>query len=232
MSDRFFVESPIELAATAELRDDEARHLTKVMRAKIGDALLLFDGGGCEFAARILRVEKSRVVCEILQRTEIERESPVQLTLAVALPKGDRQRFLIEKLVELGVLRLIPLRTQRGVAEAGPSVLERLRRQVIEASKQCGRNRLMEIAAPLDMESLAASVPDSQSRLLAHPGGEPWLTAATSLQREIIAAIGPEGGFTPEECAIAQAAGWKTISLGPRILRVETAALALAALCG
>src|SRR5579871_5731423 len=141
MSERFFVATPIT-GQLAVLTDTEAHHLAHVMRAKAGDAVMLFDGMGCEFTAEIKSISKSRVELIVLERCEVNRESASALTLAVALPKGDRQRWLIEKVVELGTTTLVPLETERGVAQPTSSALERLRRQVIEASKQCGRNRL------------------------------------------------------------------------------------------
>src|SRR6478672_6735494 len=147
MSDRFYVEQPI-LGPTAELAGDEARHLATVMRLSVGHEITLFDGGGNEFIARIAKVTKQSVHCDILERREISRELPFSLSLAVALPKGDRQKWLVEKTTELGVTRLIPLITERGVAQPVEGAIQRLRRGVIEASKQCGRNRLMEIAEP------------------------------------------------------------------------------------
>ena len=227
MSQRFFLESLIGASATARLRDAEAQHLAKVMRAKMGDAVTLFDGSGWEFTGRVLEIGKV-VELEIVERRQIDRELPHALTLAVSLPKGDRQKVLVEKLVELGVTRLIPLEAKRSVAEATPAALARLRRQVIEACKQCGRNRLMEIAEPVQIEQLLAqAAPPSQRRVLAHPSGKPWKDSAT---QDTIAAVGPEGGFTDDEAAAAQATGWEIVSLGPRILRIETAAIALSAL--
>jgi 16S rRNA (uracil1498-N3)-methyltransferase len=237
MSQRFFVESPIGDAPTARLVDAEAQHLVKVMRAKPGDDVTLFDGSGWEFTGRVSAVGRSAVDLEIVERRQIDRELSHPLTLAVSLPKGDRQKVLVEKLVELGVTRLIPLDTQRGVAEGTPAALIRLRRQVIEASKQCGRNRLMEIAEPLSLPQLiqqapfAATAPAERGplhRILAHPSGRP-LTHSDAVGPAVIA-IGPEGGFTDDEVAAADRSGWKIVSLGPRILRIETAALALAAL--
>jgi 16S rRNA (uracil1498-N3)-methyltransferase len=127
---------------------------------------------------------------------------------------------------------LVPLEAERGVAQPTSSALERLRRGVIEASKQCGRNRLMEIAAPLAAAQFFAAAPKDEHRLIAHPGGEP-LQAVTRdpclTGSGVFLAVGPEGGFSDDEVSSAVAAGWRTISLGPRILRVETAAIALAA---
>jgi 16S rRNA (uracil1498-N3)-methyltransferase len=228
MSQRFFVESPIGDSSTARLVEAETQHLAKVMRAKPGDEVTLFDDSGWEFTAHVSAIGKSAVDLNIVDRRQIDRELPHVLTLAVSLPKGDRQKVLVEKLVELGVTRLIPLDAQRGVAEGTPAALIRLRRQVIEASKQCGRNRLMEIAEPLSLPQLIKETSEDECHVLAHPTGRPLSelpppTAAT-------VAIGPEGGFTEDEVATAASSGWKIVSLGPRILRIETAALALAAL--
>ena len=99
MSERFYIETPIGNAQTAELLEAEAHHLAKVMRVQIGAEILVFDGQGSEFTAKVTAISKAKVTVEILARQEVNRESPVDLTLAVALPKGDRQRFLIEKLV-------------------------------------------------------------------------------------------------------------------------------------
>lgn len=240
MSQRFFVETPISDAPTARLVDAEAQHLAKVMRARPGDEIVVFDGSGCEFTARVASISKATVELEIVEGRPIDRELPNRMTLAVSLPKGDRQKVLVEKLVELGVTRLIPLETERSVAEATPAALVRLRRQVIEASKQCGRNRLMEIAEPLSLpqliqsitpEGFAATAPAERAslrRVLAHPAGRPLMNSEPA--GPAIAAVGPEGGFTDDEVAIAASSGWEIVALGPRILRVETAALALAAL--
>src|SRR5688572_7985367 len=102
MSERFFVDSPIS-ADRAMLAGDEARHLAAVMRAQIGDEVVLFDGSGCEFTARVAAIRKQAVELAIIERREVSRELPVELTLAVALPKGDRQKWLVEKATELGV---------------------------------------------------------------------------------------------------------------------------------
>ena len=124
------------------------------MRATPGTQVTLFDGSGDEFAAAVDRVGRSEVELAILSRESINRELPFALTLGVALPKGDRQKWLVEKAVELGVARIVPLRTQRSVAQPVEQALVRLRRAVIEASKQCGRNRLLQIDPPQTMARL------------------------------------------------------------------------------
>jgi 16S rRNA (uracil1498-N3)-methyltransferase len=233
MADRYFVETPI-LGPRALLAGDEAHHLLHVMRAKLAQEVTAFDGSGAEFAARVERLGRSEVELAIGDRIEVDREATLKLTLAVALPKGDRQRWLVEKAVELGVARLVPLETSRGVAQPVEKALGRLRRTVIEASKQCGRNRLMEIGEPQTWPAFsAAAAPAGCLRVLADPAGEAKLSDVLCNRLEpggVQAAIGPEGGWTEAELGLARDHGWQIVGLGPRILRVETAALAIAAM--
>jgi 16S rRNA (uracil1498-N3)-methyltransferase len=226
MPDRYFSAEPLN-AASVTLAGAEAHHLLHVLRAAPGARVVLFDGTGWEFDAEVTACRRATVELAIIERRTVDRELPQALTLGVPLPKGDRQRWLIEKAVELGVTRLVPLRTARTVA-TGEKGSEKLDRYVIEASKQCGRNRLMEIAASQSWEDWLAAPADAR-RVIADPTGRP-LTATSELKQPTYAAVGPEGGFTNEELAAARAAGWDLASLGPRILRIETAALALAAL--
>jgi 16S rRNA (uracil1498-N3)-methyltransferase len=232
MSDRFFSTVPIT-DDVATLSGPEAHHLAHVMRAQVGELVTLFDDSGQEFSARIRSIGKRDIELEVLERRAVNRESLVNLTLAVALPKGERQRWLIEKAVELGVAELVPLETERGVAQPSEGALDRLRRGVIEASKQCGRNRLMKICSTQSCRAFLAAPSDDGLRLLAHPGGaalrSAWPGTADFSGATVLAAVGPEGGFTYEEIGIAVAGGWTLVDLGSRILRVETAAIALAA---
>ncbi len=147
MSDRYFVDEPISPGRVV-LAGAEAHHLIHVMRAAPGRQIVLFDGRGAEFPATVKQVGRSDVELSVTAREEINRELPIDLTLGVALPKGERQKWLVEKAVEVGVTRMVPLRTERGVAQPVEQALSRLRRAVIEASKQCGRNRLLQIDEP------------------------------------------------------------------------------------
>ena len=228
MSERFFVTPPIAHDA-ATLTGDEARHLSTVMRAAVGQEVLLFDGSGFEFTGRIRALSKRGVELEIIDRRSISRELPVELTLAVALPKGDRQKWLIEKATELGVTRLVPLVTERGVAQPVEAALDRLRRAVIEASKQCGRNVLLAVEPAQEATAYFRESPRAALRIIADPDGSPLPGRDKNHAEPILTAIGPEGGFSPAELAAATSAGWQAVSLGRRILRVETAAIALAA---
>jgi 16S rRNA (uracil1498-N3)-methyltransferase len=234
MSNRFYSSHPI-VGPQATLDGPEAHHLLHVMRLAAGADVTLFDGSGFEFRAKVTHTRRSEVELDILDRAEVDRELPFDLTLGVALPKGDRQRWLVEKVVELGVTRIVPLRTERGVAQPTMAALERLRRTVIEASKQCGRNRLAEITEPSNWCDFVSPDDENSIRFVAHPEGQPlrdtierWVRADS----RIVVGIGPEGGFTSTEVSTAAGCGWHTVEIGPRILRVETAAVMTAAVIG
>lgn len=235
MSERFFVESPIT-GPHAQLTGTEAHHLLHVMRAGPGARVTLFDGSGSEFVAEVRKAGRSEVELDVLECHPVDRELSVPLTLGIALPKGDRQKWLVEKAVELGVSQIVPLRTVRGVAQPVDQALTRLGRTVIEASKQCGRNRLMELSEPKSWEVFVTSPCNSPWRLVAHPAIRHTGPATSALpntlatrKSPILLAIGPEGGLAPVEIERATAAGWHLIDLGSRILRTETAAIVLAA---
>jgi 16S rRNA (uracil1498-N3)-methyltransferase len=235
MSERYFLSQPLT-AGLVELDGTEAHHLGRVMRARPGDQVILFDGQGCEALAIIQQVDRDRIVLQTDELLEVDRELPVPLVLGVALPRGDRQKWLVEKLVELGVRTLVPLATERGVAQPTDKALDRLRRMVIEASKQCGRNRLMEIETSGTLDDFCQAHADYPRRLIAHPDqagnglDKPGLAATPN--QATAAAVGPEGGFSPAEIQQAVQWGWQPTQLGTRILRVETAAMTLAAVLG
>jgi 16S rRNA (uracil1498-N3)-methyltransferase len=149
--------------------------------------------------------------------------------IASALPKGDRADFLIEKLTELGVTRFVPLITVRSVVVPKESAAEKFTRAVVEASKQCGRNRLMTIDAPRRWDDFLRTENGLGARVLLHPAtGTARLTPVNG--KGAVVAVGPEGGFAVDEVENAVGMGWSTASLGSRILRIESAAVAAAAL--
>ncbi len=232
MSRRYYSAAPLT-GPQATLDGPEAHHRLHVLRAQPGAQATLFDGSGCEFDAEVTACRRSTVELTITARREVDRELPAPSVLGVPLPKGDRQRWLVEKAVELGVTRLVPLRTEHST-EHGARPAGKLDRYVIEASKQCGRNRLMEITELrtweqwLTLAGEADEKPLEARRLVAHFTGQPRGAINVGEARPTYAAVGPEGGFTDAEIAAATAAGWKIASLGPRILRVETAAVFLA----
>jgi 16S rRNA (uracil1498-N3)-methyltransferase len=229
VSDRFYCPEPPR-GGRVRLVADEAHHLARVRRLGPGDKVEVFDGLGHTYPAEVVAVERGRVDLQVLGDPVTEPPPLCALTLATALPKGERLDWLVEKATELGVARLQPLFTERSVVEPRAGKIERLRRIVVEASKQCGRSRLMELEPPIAWtEYLVAE--HSPARMLAHPGCLPaaaW-TGVVPGQRAAIA-IGPEGGFTEPEVRAGRQAGWQAISLGRTILRIETAALVACAL--
>jgi 16S rRNA (uracil1498-N3)-methyltransferase len=227
VSDRFYFNGPLA-PGDVTLEGPEAHHLSSVRRFEAGDAVTLFNGDGHEYPATVVDVGKKRMTLHVTGVEAPDRELGFPVHVAAALPKGDRSDFLIEKLTELGATDCTPLITERTVVKAGQAKADKLRRAVIEASKQCGRNVLMRVHAPARWADWC--ILQTGRRFIAHPDGTgDWKDDSPGA---VIVAVGPEGGFTEAEVAVAEAAGWERLSLGPRILRVETAALAVAMLFG
>ena len=240
MTNRFFVDRSVSQWNASEvlLSGDEAHHFCKVMRGKVGDSLVLFDGTGTYAHGVAESIQKEGVCIRLTDTFSDEIESPLRLTVAAALPKGDRQRFLIEKLAELGVARFVPVLMERSVARANDSVIQRLRRYVIEAAKQCGRNVLMEITSEVPIKKLnGIFATETITKFLLHPvalgsAGQttPRQIVAKALPQKIAVLAGPEGSFTDQEVEEMLREGFQPLDLGRRILRTETAGIAAAAL--
>jgi 16S rRNA (uracil1498-N3)-methyltransferase len=189
----------------------------------------VFDGKGFAVRARVTDARDDRIELEPVGDALPDRAPSCRLTLATAVPKGERFDWLVEKATELGVARLVPIVTERSVVEPRLTKLGRLHRLIVEASKQCGRNTLMQLDPPVRWTNWAATE-KSGLRLLAHPGSAPLAASGKPGRSDgVTLAIGPEGGFTEREIDAARAAGWRLVGLGPTLLRVETAALAGAA---
>jgi 16S rRNA (uracil1498-N3)-methyltransferase len=223
MSERFYLNWPLQ-PGPVTLEGAEAWH-AMVCRLRPGDAVCLFNGDGLEYWARIVEMGRREVSLEIERVATPQRELPFSLEVAAPLPKGDRGQFLIEKLTELGVTSFVPLACERSVIHPGEAKLEKLERYVIEASKQCGRNVLMRIEPLREWKTYVTPRESDEGRWLAHPlGNSTWPQSAPRGGR---IAVGPEGGFTDAELAAGREQGWQLVSLGPRILRIETAAIAM-----
>ena len=232
MSERFYVNCELRPGAV-HFQGAEAHHLAVVCRLRAGDAVCLFNGDGHQYPARIEEVKRREVALEVFAVESPERELPYRLHIAAPLPRGDRAQFLLEKLTELGASSFTPLRTVRSVVHPRETKLDKLQRYVIEASKQCGRNVLLEVRPMVEWPVFCRAVELPKRRILAHPGGESKHDRTENTPGgDMVAAVGPEGGLTDEEVALAVDAGWHLLNLGPRILRVETAALTLAVLLG
>ncbi len=218
-----FVRQPLSDGAQVELDAGQANYLGNVLRLKTGAELLLFDGHSGEWLGRIAEAGKKRMTLSVECKTR-DPECIPDVWLAFAPVKRTQTDWLVEKATELGASRLIPVMTRRTVAER--IRLERLEAIAIEAAEQCGRTLLPDIAEPVPLDRFLADRNAGRTLYFAdEAGGEPAATAFKSGPALIL--IGPEGGFSEEERAIIRAAANALpISLGPRILRAETAALA------
>jgi 16S rRNA (uracil1498-N3)-methyltransferase len=230
MTRRYFVPELPTSGGLVAMPPTEANHATRVMRIQIGDRVTLFDGKGSQSDAIVTQVGRNECHCDAQPSAIVDREPTRAIHLGIALPKPDRARELIERLTELGVKSITPLVAQRTQRPPSDSLLEKLERGVIEASKQCERNELLQIKPTQDIASFFAS--ESQTRrLIAHQSVKSISleTVKESASKKIIAAIGPEGGWTDDEFQLATDHGFEPVNLGKRIYRVETAATVLAA---
>lgn len=212
-----------ELAARMTLGPRELRHL-RVLRLRPGDAVQVFDGRGAEAAATLLRLDEGGAVLALGEPLSAAAETPQPVTLAVALLKGDKLADVVRAATELGVARVQLLHTRYSdVPELGAGKLERLRRVAGEASRQSRRAVTPEVRSPISL----AQLPAAGLGVVAHPGSPARLTDLLTWSAPVTLASGPEGGFSDEEIAALTGAGYHAVTLGPRILRAETAPLAL-----
>jgi 16S rRNA (uracil1498-N3)-methyltransferase len=227
MAKRFYVPKP-PAAGLFVLSGPEAHHLATVSRAKVGETIHLFCGDGLDYPAIVRHVTRRAIELQVAAGIPSAREWSHRLFLACPLPKGDRAVFLIEKLTELGATDFVPLITERSIINPGEGKTERLRRVVLESSKQCGRSVLLQIHPSQPIAAFLRRPDLPAARWVADPAGPPW--PAGRPPEDTVFLVGPEGGLTDLEAAAAQAAGFKPVGLGPRVLRLETAVIALASL--
>ena len=227
---RFHVPQPLAAGQQLELPADVAHHIN-VVRMEPGDALTLFNGDGGEYTAVLTDVQKKKAWAEIKVFDPREAELQFAVTLAQALPEGSKMDWIIEKAVELGVAGIQPLAARRCVvrlsAERAEKKLEHWNGIVVSASEQCGRNRLASVAAPLEFREWIARQ-DLHKRVILTPRATESLAdwARHQPAQALSIMVGPEGGFSDEEEAEALRHGVLPLSIGPRVLRTETAALA------
>jgi 16S rRNA (uracil1498-N3)-methyltransferase len=219
---RLFVRQPLEEAASIELDPKQANYLGNVLRLADGAELLVFDGLSGEWLARIVAVTKKRMTL-IVERKTHGPESIPDVWLVFAPVKRAQTDWLVEKATELGAARLVPVITQRTIAERVR--LDRLESIAIEAAEQCGRTRVPQIVEPMPLRRFIEEIDPARHLYFADESGGDAV-AATFAEGPAAILVGPEGGFTEEERAFVRASGASPISLGPRILRAETAALA------
>jgi len=246
---RRFYAPPSAFSADAEsatLSPEETRHLRDVLRLHPGDEIYVFDGTGREFHCAVEIIAKDSTELRVISEVKPTRpESPLHLTLAIALLKSEKFDLVIQKATELGAKRIVPLETERADvrlkdSEDAQKRVTRWRRIALEAAKQTGRAFVPEITAPLTLSSVVMSAgkerkPSTESThlMFAERSGTSLAEATKSFAEqpaEIFALVGPEGGWTDEEIDLARESGWKSVTLGGRTLRAETAAIVVLAL--
>jgi len=231
---RIHVETPLTTGAEVELSEDAARHVVTVLRLRAGAVLELFDGSGGSHRGRILTVGKRSVTVRLESFDRQERESSLHVTLVQGISRGQHMDFTLQKAVELGVARIVPVLTEHSNVRLDESRagrrIDHWRRVVIGACEQCGRNRIPEVCPP---QPLAAWLETDRAdrRLVLDPEADRGLNTFPPPLTGMSLLSGPEGGLSPVEIRAAVTMGWQAARLGPRILRTETAAVAALAAC-
>lgn len=210
---------------------DESHHLRQVLRLRPGATVWVFDGQGTEYVCRLEGFDRAQAQLTVLEQAQPAVESPLALTLAQGLSKGEKFDLIIQKATELGVRRIVPLITAHtassGVRSVSPSRLQRWRRIALEATKQCGRTRLTDITPPREWRQFLLELP-KPALLFSERRGRSLSDQLLSWENDepaICLLVGPEGGWQDGEVEAAEVAGAVPVSLGPRILRTETAAI-------
>jgi 16S rRNA (uracil1498-N3)-methyltransferase len=225
---RVYVDAGLAPGIRLELPAAAAAHLAKVLRVRNGDELVVFSGDGYEYPASVESVRGSRVAVALGAARAVDRESPLAVTLVQCIARADRMDVIVQKATELGVARIVPVQSRRGVVrlEAAQAQSKAAHWRAITASacEQCGRNRLPAVEAPRRLLDYLGTLPPGGTRLLLEPGADARATAA--IGGEVTLAIGPEGGLDDAEIEAFRLAGFEAMRLGPRVLRTETAAIA------
>jgi 16S rRNA (uracil1498-N3)-methyltransferase len=236
---RLYITNPITAGVPLALGEAASRH-AQVLRLQPGSEVVLFDGRGGQWAARIDAITRREVTATALAHEAVERELALAVTLALAMPAGDRMDAVVEKATELGAAQIVPLHTERSVLRlSGDRAAKRQahwQAVAVAACEQCGRNRVPTVQPPQSLSSWLAGLGSSAAPghvrwLLGWRDARPWSAAADESRSVATLLSGPEGGFTADEEAMARAHGFAVVSLGARVLRADTAPLAaLAAL--
>lgn len=233
---RVFIEQALQSGAPLELPEGAARHLVQVLRLRPGARFVVFNGAGDEYEASLVATGKRGASARIGERLAADRESPLPVTLAQCVSKGERMDYAIQKAVELGVSRIVPLLSSRSVvrldSERWERKLEHWRGVMVSACEQSGRTKLPSLAPVTELSRWLDQADASALNLVLAPGtGRPLAQQAPGAGQPIVLLIGPEGGLGAGEILQAERCGFQAIALGPRILRTETAGVAaLAAL--
>lgn len=227
---RVYVDTPLLVGERLAVAGSAANHIVRVLRLRAGDALTLFDGRGGEYAGSVEEIRKDEVLVNVLEHRPLERESPLRLTLAQGISRGERMDWVIQKATELGVSCIAPLFTARSIvqldAKQAQKKLQHWRSIAVAACEQSGRNRVPQIAAPEGLYEFLGTDAAGGCRLLLAPRAGLRVADVSQADTGVTVLIGPEGGLAENEQESAAAAGFTPVRLGPRVLRTETAAIA------
>ncbi len=230
---RIHTDQLLAIDAVITLEAGPAAHVARVLRLRPGNELCLFNGDGHDYPARIESVERRRVRLRVLDCLAVDNESPLAVTLIQAVSKGERMDWVMQKAVELGVARVVPVLSEHGVVRLSDERRERRWRHwrgvMVAACEQSGRAVVPELAPVSDFSAwLAAEGRASEGalRLFLHPDGGEALPCLPVPEHGVWLAVGPEGGWSAAEVSRLEAHGFLPVCLGPRVLRTETAALA------
>lgn len=225
---RIYTQQPLSTGELVQLEETASHHLSKVLRMQAGRELILFNGKGGEFVATINEVTKKHVIVLVAEHNAENRESPLQLELAIGISRGERFEWVLQKATELGVTKITPLITERTEVKTSgdrqEKMLDRWQHIIISACEQCQRNLLPELAAPVQLNDYLPQV-NSDLRFVLHHRDSKTLPTEQKPQ-SITLLIGPEGGLSESEIAFAQQHNFNALTLGPRVLRTETAPVA------
>ena len=227
---RIFHHEPLKDRHEVELSPAAIKHLTAVLRLKIGAPLVLFDGSGFEFEAMLDALGKKRSVARITRMHGPAVESPLHITLAQGISRGERMDYTVQKSVELGVTEIVPVMTERSVVRLDAKTAVRKQQHwqqvVISACEQSGRVRVPQVEPPISLHTFLAAAHQAELKLLLDPQADKQVSNLPEPpNNRVLLLVGPEGGLDDVECAAAIRAGFLGMQMGPRILRTETAAM-------
>ncbi len=231
MKTRLLVSQDLINGAAVVVEGDRARYLARVLRLRVGDTITVFDGSGPEWPATIENMTKNAATLVLGESREAHTESPLQIHLVQGVSRGERMDFVVQKATELGVRRITPVLTEYGVVKLAGERAQKRRDHwqgvAASACEQSGRTRPPRIDPPVSLNQWFGDKPaDADVDLILHPGAATPLSRVGPPTTGACLLIGPEGGFSESEYADAKIAGFNAVSLGPRILRTETAAAA------
>lgn len=228
---RFFVDTVTDGVTT--IVGDDAAHIAKSLRMRVGETVTVCDGVGFDYACEIQSIAPGVITLQVMSKTPSVSEPSVRVTLYQGLPKSDKMEWIIQKAVEMGVTEIVPVETARSIAKMDKNndrKRQRWQRIAAEAAGQSGRGILPTVASPLSFAEAARRMANERVLVFYEGGGEPVSALVDQTMEAVSIVVGPEGGFAPEEVAMLCENGAKTATLGPRILRCETAPLAALAL--